>query len=144
MESENISSRLREFLGDAACDLLREGKFEATMHRVVYGAVKPTERIEPFSVSGARPLTPEEASILRDSLLDEATWRWDLITRHRPIPEVLFKLDGASQHAIFVLDRNGFKLGFLRNLEIRALDFDPESRGAQELSRIVDKSGATK
>lgn len=140
MESIKISARLREFLGDAVCDLLREKKLVASLHRVAYGAVQPTERMEPFAVSGTRALASKEASLLRACLLDETTWRWDRITRHRPIPEVLFKISCGSEHVVFVLDRRGVKLGFLRNREILARDIDPESKGAQEISRIVDQT----
>jgi hypothetical protein len=137
MKAMNISSRLREFLGEGVCEVLREG-CEAVLHRVVYGAGQATDRIGPFSVTGKRVLSPADVSALCASLLDDDTWEWEVITRHRPIPEVMFELVRGGQRAVFVLDRRGGKLGFLRDQEILARDIDASSPGARILNQLVD------
>ena len=142
MESISVSSRLRDLLGDTACDILN-GPFDATCHRVVYGAAPAAGRIENLSVTGSRPLSSAEVTALRQSLSDDATWRWDLITRHRPVPEVLFELVLGDLRAVFVLDRRGMKLGLLRDRTIHARDLNTGSPGARALAQIVESSDST-
>jgi hypothetical protein len=137
MKPMNISSRLREFLGEGVCEVLREG-CEAVLHRVVYGTGQATERIGLFSVTGKRVLSQADVSALCASLLDDDTWQWEFITRHRPIPEVMFELVNGGQRAVFVLDRRGGKLGFLRDQEILARDIDASSPGVRFLNQLVD------
>jgi hypothetical protein len=139
MQPINVSSRLREFLGESICEVLQEG-CEAALHRVVYGAGPAADRIGLFSVAGRRALSPADVSALRESLFDDDTWEWEFITRHRPIPEVLFEFVREGRRAVFVFDRRGGKLGYLRDQEIRALDFDAGSPGIRIFNRLVDAS----
>jgi hypothetical protein len=137
MKPMNISSRLREFLGEGVCDVLGEG-CEVVLYRVVYGAAQATDRIGPYAVTGKRTLSPADVAALRASLLDDDTWEWEVITRHRPIPEVMFEFVRGGQRAVFVLDRRGGKLGFLHGQEILARDFDASSPGVRFLNQLVD------
>lgn len=142
MEEIVISDRLRELLGETACEILT-GACEATAYRVVYGAAPEARRLGRFAVGASRGLSPDETAGLRHSLADDRTWEWEFTTRHLPIPEILFELVLGSRSAVFLLDRRGMKLGYLRDLEMIARDWVPASPGGQLLSRIADSIAST-
>lgn len=135
------SNRLREWLGDETCALIADD-FTATTHDVVYGGSVSVACIGPFGVGTSRQLDVNDTTRLRQSLLDDTTWRWDRITRHRAIPEVLIDLVHGDAHVVLVVDRRGAKLGVLRDDEILARDLATDSDGARVLSSLIDANAA--
>ena len=135
-----ISGILRDLLGENACEIL-SGACEATAYRVAYGAAPEAPRLGMFAVSSRSVLSPEETSGLCRCLTDDGTWEWEFVTRHLPIPEILIEFVLGNRSTVFLLDRRGMKLGYLRGREMIARDYVSGSPGGKLLSRIADSIG---
>ncbi len=117
-----------ELLGEDALEIV--GSATATrVYEVRRG--QDAARVHGIPVGPVLELPPEEVRAVCAALLDASTWRWDRITRHRPVADTLFEVEAPSGTALVGLDRRGGKLGVVRAGQLQVADVAPGSAGVE-------------
>jgi hypothetical protein len=128
--------RLRELMGDDALRVV-EGATKATRWEVVFDPEDSTRTLEGRLVRGAAPLTEAEVSTLREVLLDEATYVWELATRHRDIPLVAFELILGDDACAVFFDERGLKIRVAMNGRYGVRDVAAGSPGLFRIAALA-------
>lgn len=137
---ERTPEQLRLALVGAAGDAAVRATTEIAVHPV--RRETPTDRVDGIPVGRALTLGDADVALVRAALTDPATWRWDVSTRHRPLADTLFVLQGAVGRVLVGLDRRGGKLGVVKGGRLEVADIAPGSPGVGALVRFAERADA--